>query len=397
MVSVFFPLNYQWDLAANIAVNSKAPHGEVFRIANLIADASAEADLDVWHDAWVEVAARHESLAIERERAGALRSASESFRDASVFYQVGERVLEFHDDRKLDLFTRAVACFERSLALRSPRARVIGIPYEGTTLRAYFLPAELADDGDDGAGPDEPQPCVFWFDGFDLSAEILTVRAEDLCRRGLHMVVVDGPGYGWALRVQGLATRYDYEAVAEAVVDHLETMPEIDTSRLGLAANSMGGYYAPRAATFEKRIRAVAAWGAMHDFHWYLGKQLARGRISADDPASAPFSQALKVFGVDTPEEALRAAEDFKLDPIIGQLTCSLLVVHGENDQQVPVDQARRTYEGAGSEDKTLVIVPRGTPGEEHCQWDNIVMAQHPIFDWFATRLTTRRTGERQG
>ena len=379
MGSVFFPDNYQWDLAANIAVNSKAPPGEVFWLARLLQDASGTGDVDAWYDTWVGLAARAESEAIAQEQRDETIAAGERFRDASVYYQVGERVLEFDDERKLGLFVQAVQCFERGLEYREPAGRLLEIPYEGATLRGYFLPAQGEVQG--------PAPCVVWFDGFDLSAEILAVRAEDLCRRGLHMLVVDGPGYGWALRVQQLATRYDYEAVATAVVDFLEGVGDVDASRIGLAANSMGGYYAPRAATFEKRIRACAAWGAMWDFHWYLSKQVAKGKITVDDPSSAPYSQALKVFGVDSMDEALNLAEDFRLEPVIGDLTCSLLVVHGESDRQVPIDHATRTIEAAGTEDKTLVVVPAGTPGEEHCQWDNIVMAQHPIFDWLASRL----------
>lgn len=380
MVSLYFPGNYQWDLAASIAVNSKGSPGEVYRLAHILQEASYSADADTWYDGWTEVATRVEARAVAQELGGSTVSAGESYAEAAMYYQVCERVLEFHDDRKLDLFQRSVRCFEKSLGYRDPRGRIVQIPYEGIHLRGYFLPAQGADAG--------PAPCVIWFDGFDISAEILVARVEDLCRRGMHVLVVDAPGYGWALRIQNLATRYDYERVATAVVDFLEGVPEVDHDRLGLAANSMGGYYAPRAAAYEKRIKACAAWGAMWDFHWYLQSQVSKGKISVDDPSSAPYSQALKVFGVDSMDDALELAEDFRLENVMGDLTCSLLVVHGESDRQVPVEHARLTVDRAASRDKELLIIPSGTPGEEHCQWDNIVRAQHPIFDWMAVRLS---------
>ena len=39
----------------------------------------------------------------------------------------------------------------------------------------------------------------------------------------------------------------------------------VDAARIGLVGWSLGGYYAPRAAAFEKRIKLVVAWGANHD------------------------------------------------------------------------------------------------------------------------------------
>ncbi len=243
-------------------------------------------------------------------------------------------------------------------------------------LRGYFLPA--------GSGR---APAVIFIDGFDVTPEILAARAESLPMRGLHLLVVDGPGYGSALRFQNLVTRYDYEAVVSAAVDYLETRSNVASDRIGLVGNSLGGYYSVRAAAYEKRIKACAAWGAMWDFHHYLEKISTKGRVTVDDRLSAPFSQALKVFGVERIEDAVRAAEKFKLEDVMKDVTCSLLIVHGESDTQVPVSDARLTYERAVTPDKELVVIPRGTPGEEHCQWDNIVMAQHAIFDWLAETL----------
>ena len=40
-------------------------------------------------------------------------------------------------------------------------------------------------------------------------------------------------------------------------------------------AYSAGGYYAPRAAAFEKRYRAVVAWGAHYDYHAVWVKRCA--------------------------------------------------------------------------------------------------------------------------
>ena len=40
----------------------------------------------------------------------------------------------------------------------------------------------------------------------------------------------------------------------------------MDPGRIGLVGWSLGGYYAPRAAAFEKRLALCVAWGANHDW-----------------------------------------------------------------------------------------------------------------------------------
>ncbi len=53
------------------------------------------------------------------------------------------------------------------------------------------------------------------------------------------------------------------------------------------------------------------------------------------------------------------------IDPVIGEMTCPLLVVHGESDRQVPVAQARRTYDMATSSPRRdLLIFPTGAWSE---------------------------------
>ena len=50
----------------------------------------------------------------------------------------------------------------------------------------------------------------------------------------------------------------------------------MDSDRIGLAGWSLGGYYCPRAAAFEKRIKFVAVWGANHNWGEVQKKRLQR-------------------------------------------------------------------------------------------------------------------------
>ena len=63
-----------------------------------------------------------------------------------------------------------------------------------------------------------------------------------------------------------LPIRGDYEVPVKAVIDFVDKRPDLDPKRVGMWGVSLGGYYAPRAAAFDKRIRACIALGG--PFNW---------------------------------------------------------------------------------------------------------------------------------
>ena len=50
-----------------------------------------------------------------------------------------------------------------------------------------------------------------------------------------------------------------------AAFDVLAARPEVDEDRLGLIGRSFGGYYATRAAAFEKRVKGLVVFGALFE------------------------------------------------------------------------------------------------------------------------------------
>jgi transcriptional regulator with XRE-family HTH domain len=105
------------------------------------------------------------------------------------------------------------------------------------------------------------------YNGFDVTKELLYgfIR-EEFADRGIACLVIDTPGTGEPLRLSNVPSRPDYEVPTTAIVDYVVTRPDIDPERIGLLGISLGGYYAPRGASFERRIRACAAWGGVWDY-----------------------------------------------------------------------------------------------------------------------------------
>ena len=123
---------------------------------------------------------------------------------------------------------------------------------------------------------------ILW-NGLDSTKEHMYTSSHwaELAARGISCLMVDCPGSGEALRLQGLTARVDTEAWATACVDYLLARPDVDPARIGLAGWSLGGYYAPRAAAFEKRLALVVAWGANHNWGAVQRRRLARRRAAS--------------------------------------------------------------------------------------------------------------------
>ena len=180
----------------------------------------------------------------------------------------------------------------------------------------------------------------------------------DLIKRGISVLVMDGPGTGEAIRFRGLVLRHDYEKAGSACIDFLERRADVDPKKIGIVAISLGGYYAPRCAALEPRFAACIAWGAIWDYH-----AMWKRRIEAQFKASlsVPGHHIMWIVGAATLEEALKRLEPFKLDGVVQKMRCPFLVVHGADDEQIPLADAQALYDACGSKDKTLrVFTSRG-------------------------------------
>jgi hypothetical protein len=108
-----------------------------------VADEVDEGEESVFYAAWVSAGDR---LVAEAERAladGHQESAKEVFLRASCFYGLSYRPLygEPVDSRLTAAFQAQIRAFDRGLALLARPVAPLRIPFEGTTLPAYLLPA----------------------------------------------------------------------------------------------------------------------------------------------------------------------------------------------------------------------------------------------------------------
>ncbi|MDP6454662.1 MAG: prolyl oligopeptidase family serine peptidase [SAR202 cluster bacterium] len=375
----YFDGDYRWSAGLRMALSAArdggSELGEVDMVGQRLLDRVG--DDEAWFDAWRWMGDRVLDLARREEEAGHRFTAAGAYLRATTYYQVGERFRTPKDAEAQDVYRASVDSFHRYMALTDrPSIEAVEVPYQGGSLPAYFMRAENTD----LAQP----PCVVFFDGLDVTKEILCLRAADLARRGIGCLLVDGPGTGESIRFRNMPLRFDYDLAGSAAVDYLEGRADVDADRVGVMALSLGGYYAPRCASLEKRFKACVAWGAIWDYHATWKRRIDAAFQTA---LSVPGHHINWALGVETLEQALEKLEDFRLDGVVQKMECPFLVTHGELDAQVPLEDARALYEAVGSDDKTFKTFTAEEGGHQHCQSDNQTLGTTYIFDWLQEKL----------
>jgi dienelactone hydrolase len=377
---MYFPGNYRWS-SAFINMMSAAPYGgseisELHRIGMLLKDKAPEDD-EAWFHACVAVANKVSTHAERFEASKHPVSAAHAYLRAANYYHMAERFRTPKDDIALAAFKAGVNCFHRHAELTDVNIEVVEVPFAGGSLPGYFVHAQNP--------KSKHPPCVVYFDGLDVTKEIQYVRGvPDLIKRGISVLVMDGPGTGEAIRFRGLNLRHDYEVAGSACVDYLERRADVDPGRIGVMAVSLGGYYAPRCASMEPRFKACIAWGAIWDYYETWKRRIdARFRTSL----SVPGHHICWIFGVETLEQALEKLDAYRLDGVVQKMRCPFLITHGAEDEQVPLADAEALYSASGSPDKTLRVFTAGEGGAQHCQRDYASIAFAVMFDWLEDKL----------
>lgn len=314
---------------------------------------------DEWCSAWSAVAAEHEQLGRDALSAGRSISAGEHLSQAAVYFHFAKFLFVSDMDQMRAAHERAVRCLTDALPFLDPPGRRVEIAFEGSRIVGVLrLPA--------GTGP---HPAMIMIPGLDSAKEELRSTEELFLERGIATFSVDGPGQGEA--EYDLAIRGDWEVPGAAIIDRLSAEDGIDSDRIGVWGVSLGGYYAPRVASGDYRVRACVALAGPYSF--------------ADDWDSRPIltQEAFRVRSKSPDmQTAKRRAAELTMAGRAGLITCPLLAVMGKLDRLIPWQHAQRLVDEAGGEARLLLL----EQGNHGCA--NLApFHRQATADWVADRL----------
>lgn len=323
-----------------------------------------------WCGAWSQRADVHRELGEQAESEGHLLTAGEHYTRAGLCYHFAKFLFVNDLDQMRATHQAAVRCRTAALPYLRPPGRRVEIPFEGTVLAGNLrMPERVA-----GArGPGDRPPLLLMAPGLDSAKEEMHSMEMLFLDRGIATLAFDGPGQGEA--EYDLAIRGDYEVAVSAIVDWAEQRDDIDADRIAMWGVSLGGYYAPRAAAFEKRLKACIALAG--PYHW------------ADEWDNLPVltREAFRVRSRSTDEaEARDRAATLSLKGVAERITCPLLVIFGKQDRLIGYRAAERLAAEA-SGPTTLWMIEDGNHGATNRAY----RFRPQSADWLADTLARDR------
>jgi len=324
--------------------------------------------LERWEDwcaAWSKRAAIHEALGRTALAAGHFVSAGEHFGRAAVTYHFAKFLFVNDMAQMRAAHGRAVACLDLALPHLDPPGERVLIPYEGKELAATLRKPK---------GVIRP-PVVLMTMGLDSAKEELLTFEENFLARGMAILAFDGPGQGEA--EYDFPIRADYEAVSGIVIDWIAGKRlDLDASRIGIWGISLGGYYAPRSAAFDKRIAACIANCGPWDFGalWEELPELTRLAFIARSHSTGDA-------------EGRRRAHELCLAGVADRIECPLFVVAGGLDRLCPPQDARRLAELARGPVEFLLV-----EDGNHVAHNRFYKYRARSADWMAQQLGAARS-----
>ena len=313
---------------------------------------------------------RLERVAAEEEQAGHTETALELyFRAASTFLHAQHPVLETNDEKRY-LHGRCLANYEKVAEHAPYPLERVEVPWEGVTIQCnlHLLPDR------------RKAPCVIAIPGCDVTKEFypdpIAVHAH---QRGMHMIVIDGPGQGTSNLRDIKLTHDNYERAMLAVVDYLETRDEVDSDAITVYAISMGSFWGLQvAATGDPRIKAVAGpWASYIDKYFIM------------DTFSPRYKQLFGYLTGSKSEEELDATlAKMSVEGREADIKCPVLLTVGEYDSRSPVELIYDFYDKVNAPKELWVYedqyhMARMFPGGDFNRIDTHMMA----FDWIRDAL----------
>ncbi len=340
-----------------------------------------------WGPEWSTCAAVHERMAEEAEASSNYVSAAYHYFHAAITYHFGKFVFVQNPPALREAHEHVVQTYQRALPYFDFPGERVAIPYEGGATmysilrkpratgrvpiyRARAHPARHHHPRPyPGTKAHARPPVVILIPGLDSVKEELHNYGDDFLRRGMAVLAIDGPGQG-EMEFE-YPMRFDYEVPVKYAIDYLESRPEVDASRIGLMGVSLGGYYAPRAAAFEPRVKAVIANAGPYN----ILENFERLPLLTREAFVYRSKSANE-------EEARTKLASFNLQGVMEKVRCPLLVIMGRLDRLIPPVEAEKMARDGGGEVELWMF----EDGNHVC--NNIIYKHRPQqADWMRSRL----------
>lgn len=281
------------------------------------------------------------------------------FMAAQAVYRVGQYGLMELNEEKLRIYHKIEDSFSSYAMLYDPPMEKVKIPYKDYNMDGWLiLPKSV----------NYPCPVVLMIPGATGFKEEFINQAQNMVDRGLAVLLMDGPGQGTTLYFNKGYLEVNVENAYIKMIDFLENDKRL--SNIGVIGGSTGGYYVPRVAAVDKRVKACVLNSGS-----YYPQEIC-------DFAPIYHHKFALLSGVSN-EEMNEMWPKMTLEGLAEKIECPLLVVHSDTDPIFSLKGVQRIYDEAKSKDKQIKIYP----GTWHCAGGMESEAFRFMADWLADHL----------
>lgn len=311
-----------------------------------------------WYAHWMARTAVYEAAAQEAAAGHFLRTAGEHFVRAALCAHFAQFMLYSHEAEKRQAQQVKVDLYRSALPYLQPPAVAVSVQADDLSVPVIL---RVPDSG-------RPAPCVLLVPGLEATKEEMHGWLSYFHDRSIATATFDGPGQG---ELAGVAlTPERYVTATSAVLDAVAKHDGINGAAVGILGVSLGGLLASMVAARDHRVAAAAEVGGTFDTEsrWERANRLSRlGHQHITQSA--------------TEEETRRRIGTWTMRGLASEIRCPFLVVHGEKDRIVPVDQAEAFRDQVPHAE--LVVVPDGN----HVCHNLAHLVRPRIADWFSRFL----------
>ncbi|TVQ85922.1 MAG: alpha/beta hydrolase [Bacteroidetes bacterium] len=280
--------------------------------------------------------------------------------------------------------------FRKAISLFDHPVEVLEIPFEGKTLPGYFMKPDNSNT--------KRATLITLGGGDSVCEDICLLFGLNDQERGYNIISVDLPGMG-STALDGMLMTPRPEKAMSAVIDHILARPDVDPERLAVWGASLSGYNVPRAAIYDKRIKAVIANSIILNLNEYY-VQVKEVETLAKYENTFWFKMAARFFGswlaglynvmdtwkwkwgVNTLAEWLEVCKEYVLDP--SEIDVPILLLVGEDE--LAFANSKRFHDEAMAKikhpNKKMIVGSASLGAGGKNMMPNFSMIRETTFEW---------------
>jgi 2,6-dihydroxypseudooxynicotine hydrolase len=318
--------------------------------------------LESWVDEWERLGLTHEQSGRDALAQGQMTQAGRHFLWASAAYNFAQYVVFMEPARKKQLHEACVRTYAAAGPLLPHPVQPFEVEFRKRQVRGGLrLPHTPG-----------PHPVVVLFNGTNGVKEELHAWSDAYLERGIATVLLDGPGLGQTFHRLGSVA--EPRPLGVAIMNQIESVPELDSDAVAYMGLSLGGYAAIKMAAYDKRVRCVAAVSPPFsvDVYWNVTLFSMRKELAS-----------LYEMSID---EMDRFIPRITLEHTLPDLQAPLMLAGGGHDMITPGDEAKRIFATARCE-RELIYYPRGA----HECFNVLADLRPRMTGWVARQLSKHR------